>query len=115
MDPDWRIVVELALETSAVELEALLAAGLPGDAAVSRAGRVVYLYARERHVAAVLHELVRRHEISSQPRLERWNPGRDEWQDPELAVEPAPIDEEVTLEDIEALAWEVRARRPRKP
>jgi hypothetical protein len=114
MDPEWRIVIELVLETSAVELEASLASELPVEAAVSRAGRLVFLYARERQIAELAHELTRaharRHQVASEPKLERWNPGSSGWQDPELPVDPLPVEDEVTVDDIDALSWEVRVQ-----
>jgi hypothetical protein len=129
---DWRVTITLAErgETRRV-LEALherevrqeLRDELGGRVAVSSDGPTVFLYADTRRAAdaaaRALREVLDKEEVAAQPRLDRWHPIEERWEDATVPLpssdderraerERLDADEDATSVATGVAQWEVR-------
>ena len=136
MADDWRVSVTLASREDAGTVARALhehevppseRAALGGRIAVSRDDATVFLYANTRRAAETgeqtLQELLAQHGLQAEPRLDRWHPLEERWEDatvplPESAAAKRAEHERLEAEESEeSLAsgvaeWEVRIELP---
>jgi hypothetical protein len=128
MAEDWRVSVTLeehgtarSLMRALHEREAKneLKEELGGRVAVSSDGPTIFLYANTRAAAAkaeeVLRETLAEHELEGEPRLDRWHPIEERWEDAAVPLPASAAERELEerrhedAEDAEGVAeWEVR-------
>jgi hypothetical protein len=124
---DWRVTIALPEEHHAARLlDALrerevrdeLRDALGSRVAVSSDGPNLFLYADNRRAAQagerVLHDVLEEHRLDGAPKLERWHPVEERWEDPAVVLSPAEerarAEEEDAEESVETgvAQWEVR-------
>jgi hypothetical protein len=77
-----------------------------------RHGIAVYAFTEEaaRRAENTLIGVLRRFGRNADTQLTRWNPGRERWQDPALAIDPTPTPLTPDWNELGELAWEVRVK-----
>jgi hypothetical protein len=124
---DWRVTITLQEEHHAARIvEALrerevrdeLRDALGSRVAVSGDGPNLFLYADNRRAAEagerVLANVLEEHGLAGEPKLERWHPVEERWEDPSVVLSPATeharAEEEDAEESVETgiAQWEVR-------
>lgn len=127
MADDWRVTITLSDEEHANRLlESLrerevrneLRDALGGRVAVSGDGPNVFLYADTRRAAeaglTALREALSEHGLTGEPRLDRWHPIEERWEDPSVEISASEERERAEEEDAEesletgVAQWEVR-------
>jgi hypothetical protein len=128
MAEDWRVSVTLAGSGRAAPLlRALherqvkneLKEELGGRVAVSSDGPTIFLYANTRRAAEsardVLRETLAAHGLTGEPRLDRWHPIEERWEDASVPLPASALErelEERRREEVDAATdvaeWEVR-------
>jgi len=112
---DWRITASVYSDEDLGPL-ARRAAELAPDIEVNEERWYVFAYANDEASARTarwaLEEAASETGIGVDVVVERWNPGKAEWQDPVLPVEPAPEPKPWVDIDFDALRYEVRLHAP---
>lgn len=112
---DWRITASAYGEEDLGPL-ARRASELAPDLDLNAGHSYVFAYANDdasaRTARWALEEAASETGVGIDIVVERWNPGRAEWQDPLLPVEPAPEPEPWVDIDFDALRYEVRLHVP---
>jgi hypothetical protein len=113
---EWRIVAKILERQEALAgvVDQLLAI-TPADVDVHPRGRdeiMIYAFTKAelRSAEQALARIAEREGVSLQTSLTRWNPAEEQWQDPELPIEPmeVPLDPEWIA--VGELGWEVRVK-----
>ena len=127
MADDWRVTITLSEEEHASrvldslrerEVRRELQDALGGRVAVSSDGPNLFLYADTRRAAEAgehaLREVLDEHALTGEPKLERWHPIEERWEDPSVELAPDEERERAEAEDAEEsletgiAQWEVR-------
>jgi hypothetical protein len=118
MAGDWRVTVTLPQRADAEAFMEWLGVNLPeGD--VTRDGSRIHVYADDprgvKHVEHVVATMCDELETPAYVVVDRWNPGRDEWQPPGITVDAVeePVPSAYDL-DFETLHHEVVASSPNR-
>ncbi|HVU79250.1 MAG TPA: hypothetical protein VHC67_16860 [Gaiellaceae bacterium] len=127
MADDWRVTITLSearqagrvlAELREREVHDELRDALGGRVAVSSDGPRLFLYADTRRAAEAgehaLREVLAEDGIGGEPKLERWHPVEERWEDPAVVLSAAEEHERAEEEDAEesietgVAQWEVR-------
>jgi len=136
MADDWRVTITLqeaehanrilrALHEREVRQE--LCDELGGRVAVSSNGPDLFLYADSRRAAEAgeraLREAIEEHDLTGEPRLDRWHPAEERWEEASVPLPQTADEREAERERLEAddaaesvstgiAQWEVRVELP---